>query len=97
MALTVGQQVLLACLGAYRIVRLLQSTAGGVSSGAANGHSNESESTQLFGQERFTLVWVTRYAYLYLLIGFFCPTLARCSSFSRARFMLTTKRARWVN
>ena len=67
-ALTVGQQGLLAIFGAYRIVRLLQSTAGGVSTGSANGHSDESESTQLLGQERFTLVWVTRSADL--LIGY---------------------------
>ena len=65
-ALTVGQQVILVFFGAYRIARLLQSTTGGVSGGSAQ--IDDSESTQLLGNERFTLIWVTRSADL--LIGY---------------------------
>jgi ferredoxin-NADP reductase len=63
--LSEAHQVLLCFFGFWRIWRTLDATSS-TSQHSHGQHVDESESTQLLGQEKFTLVWVTRSADLLL-------------------------------
>ena len=83
LALTQAQQALLLIFGAYRVVRLTQAAAS-----VGGTHApilTDTASAQLLGQEKFTLIWVTRSADL--LIGYLPELDAMLEVLSRTLYL----------